>query len=119
LKTLLACLLSSFVVAIVVGTYSVAENGLRIEIFGLLLIVFLYAFAVALVIGLPFHYVARRLGKANGICYAAAGALVGATFFLGPLIASRGTDPSFLKLALTLSVAGFLAGWTFHQTLRA
>ena len=115
MKTALACLLSSIVAAFSIAVYSGIENGVGMEILGLMLIAFLYALAVAVVIGVPFQYIARRFGKQRSVHYAATGALVGAAFSIVPLLESRGSDPSLMKLTLTLAVAGFLAGWTFHR----
>jgi hypothetical protein len=115
MKTILAALLSSVVVAFSIAVYSSIENGIGSEILGLILIAFLYALAVAVVIGVPFHYIAKRFRKQRRIYYASAGGLVGAAFPIVPLLASRGSDPSLVKLTLILAVAGFLAGWTFHR----
>jgi hypothetical protein len=116
-KTILACLLSSVVAASSIAVYSGIENGVGTEILGLMLIAFLYALVVSVVIGVPFRCIAQRLGKQRSIYYAGAGALVGASFTIVPLLASRGSDPSLVKLTLTLTIAGLLAGWTFHRVL--
>jgi len=119
LKALLACLISSLVVAVFFAVYSAVENGVGPEMFGLMLIAFLYALAVALVIGLPFRYVAKRLRKEGSVYYAGAGLLVGAAFMIAPMIASRHVDASLLKTAAVLAVAGCVAGWTFNRVSNA
>jgi membrane protein YdbS with pleckstrin-like domain len=115
LKALLACLVSSLVVALSIAVYSTVENGFRAEMFGLMVIAFLYALPVTLVIGLPFRYVAKRLRKEGSVYYAGAGLLVGAAFMIVPMVASRHVDSSLLKTAAVLAIAGFLAGWTFDR----
>jgi hypothetical protein len=115
LKALLACLISSLVVALCFAVYSAVENGFSEVIIGGMLIAFLYALAVALIIGLPFHYVAKRLRRKGSVYYAGAGSLVGAAFMIVPMIASRHVDSSLVKTAAVLAIAGCLAGWTFDR----
>jgi hypothetical protein len=115
LKALLACLVSSLVVGLSFTAYSAFENGVKMEMFGVMLIAFLSALAVAFVIGLPFRFVVRRLGKEGGIYYACAGLFIGAAVMIIPMVASRHVDSSLLKSAAVLAVAGFVAGWTFNR----
>ena len=115
MKALLACLISSLVVAFCFAVYSAVENGFSTGIFGLMLIAFLFALAVAVVIGLPFRYVAKRLRKEGSVYYAGAGLLVGGAFMIVPMIASRHADSSLVKTAAVLAIAGCLAGWTFDR----
>ena len=115
MKALLACLISSLVVAFCLAGYSVVENGFSTAIFGLMLIAFLYALAVAVVIGLPFRYFAKRLLKEGSVYYAGAGLLVGALFMVVPMIATRHVDSSLVMTAAVLAIAGCLAGWTFDR----
>jgi hypothetical protein len=119
MKTLLACLFSSFIVAGVLAIYSVIENGVAIEVLGVMLIAFLYALAVSLIIGLPSHYVFKRLGRNRAGYYVTIGIVAGLAFTIAPLVTSRLSDPSLLKLTLTLAVAGVLAGITFHRVANA
>ena len=115
MKAFAACLVSSLVVGLSFAAYSAFENGVKVEMFGVMLVAFLYALAVAFVIGLPFRFVVRRLGKKGGIYYACAGLFIGVAFVIVPMVASRHVDSSLLKTAAVLAVAGFVAGWTFDR----
>jgi hypothetical protein len=103
------------VVGLFFAAYSALENGIKVEMFGAALIAFLYALAVAFVIGLPFRLIVRRFGKEGSIYYACAGLLVGAAFMLVPVVASQHADSSVLRTATVLAVAGLVAGWTFDR----
>ena len=85
------------------------------ETLGLMLIAFIYALTVAVLIGLPFHFFFK---KAKAAHFAIAGSLAGTAILVPALISSRGADPSLLKLTLTLLIAGWIAGWTFHSVLK-
>jgi hypothetical protein len=115
MRMIFACLLSALVVAVVMAVYSIVENGLAFEVFGVSLIGFIYALAVAIILGLPFLYVAQRSGKTNPFYFAAAGALVGCAFMIVPLVRSGGADLSVAKTLVVLGVAGAVAGLTLRR----
>lgn len=115
MKVLLACLVSSLEVGLIFAAYSLFETGFRVEMLGVGLIAFLYALAVALLVGLPFRFAFRALGKVGGIYYGSAGALVGAGMMIVPMVASFRLDSSTLKTVAVLALAGFVAGWTFDR----
>lgn len=115
MKTLLACLLSSAVAAGAIALcFAIAEGGFTRDILGMMVFAFLYVLIVAVVIGIPFRYMARRLGRQSGVCFATAGGLVGAAFVL-LLLASGPFNSTLAKIALILAIAGSLAGWTFYR----
>ncbi len=86
-------------------------------VFGLMLIAFFYTLAVALILGMPFHYLLGRIGKQKIIYYATAGAVVGPAIMIAHLEAISEFDASAVKLTIVLAVAGVLAGATFHRFL--
>jgi hypothetical protein len=118
MKILVACLLSSLVAALSTTVLFGIEGGFAAESFGLMLIVFLYALAISLVIGIPFHYAAKRVRKERGVYYAIAGSLSAIAVPLSSLF-SREADISVVKLIPVLAIAGLMAGWTFHQVSHA
>ena len=117
-KTLLACLCSSLIVAGVVVAYSIFENGIAFEVLGGMLIAFLFALAASLLIGVPIHCVLQRLGRRRKSYYGMFGFMLGASFTIIPLVTSRLSDPSLLKLTIILAIAGLLSGLTFHRIVK-
>lgn len=115
MKVLLACLVSSLETGLIFAAYSAFETGFRVEMLGVGLIAFLYALAVALLVGLPFRFAFRALGREGGFYYGCAGALAGAGLMIVPMVASFRLDSSTLKTVAVLAVAGFVAGWTFDR----
>jgi hypothetical protein len=103
------------VASAVIAASSIIENGFIFETLSVMLIAFLYALAVAVIIGLPFQLFFK---KAKAAHFAIAGSLAGTAILVPALISTRGADPSVLKLTLTLLIAGSIAGWTFHSVLK-
>jgi hypothetical protein len=118
-RSLLACLCSSLIVAGVVAAYSIFENGIAFEVLGVMLIAFLFALAASLLIGVPIHCVLQRLGRRRKSYYGMLGSMLGAAFTIIPLVTSRLSDPSLLKLTIILAIAGLLSGLTFHRIVKA
>lgn len=118
MRILLTCLASSVVGALTITLLAGIENGFTIGSLGLMLIAFLYLLAVALVIGLPFHFLVTKRRFDKLAYYAIFGTLVGIGFMVIPLVRSDGSDPSLWKAVGGLATAGFLTGSTFHQVLR-
>ena len=119
IKSFLACLIASVAAAVVIGLYSVTEaKAITTETFGVMFIAFLFAFALAVIVGLPFHYIAQRWRKENALNYSMAGLFAGIAIPIVPLVASRAFDSSLLKTMLVLALAGFIGGRTFFKAHR-
>jgi hypothetical protein len=118
-KVVFACLLSALVVAAAMAVYSIVENGVSFEMLGVSLIGFVYALAIAFVIGVPCLYAAKKIGKTKPLYFAIVGGLVGTAFMIVPFVLSGGSDLSVLKTMVVLGLAGALAGFTFGRVSQA
>jgi len=112
MRALFACFISAAVASAVIAASAIIQNGIMFETLGVMLVAFLYALAVAVIIGLPFQFFFKKAKVAH---FAIAASLAGVAITIPGLIITRGVDSSLLKLSLTLATAGLIAGWTFYS----
>jgi hypothetical protein len=115
MRIALACFLSAILVALVIGSYSIFESGFSVMTFGVTLIAFVYALALAFIFGLPLLFLLKKTHRIGRIYFGISGAIIGAAFMIAPMVRSRGSDVSAMKLALVLTIAGFCSGLIFRR----
>jgi hypothetical protein len=119
-RPLMACLVSSLIVGLFFGVFTWIEEEFRTRsffqgtVFG-----FVFAMAIALLVGLPFLRLTRRRKITGGYYYARTSVLVAAAVLIGVLVAVRKFDAFAAKTAVVLVVSSAFAGLAFNRIANA
>ena len=116
MKLARACVFSALCATVSFAALLTTVGGVGREAVEIIPGAFFWALVIALLLGLPFHFVAKRVGKEGYSIYGSAGALIGAIYLLTPALLTQATDlPFLLRVGLPLVISGFAGGSAFYR----